>query len=63
MQTGTMRLRELTVRYSLIALIDQAPVIEKILSHLGLPSEIPKPALARAPPPEQADSAALDFGA
>jgi len=59
MQTGTMRLRELTIRH-LIALIDQAPVIEKILRHLGLPSEIPKPALARAPPP--AHSAALEFG-
>ena len=50
-------------RLRLIALIDQAPVIEKILRHLGLPSEIPKPTLARAPPPEHADSAVLDFGA
>jgi hypothetical protein len=50
-------------RLRLIALIDQAPVIEKILRHLGLPSEIPAPALARAPPPEHTDSAVLDFGA
>ena len=49
-------------RLRLIALIDQAPVIEKILRHLGLPSEIPVPTPARAPPPEHADSAALDFG-
>jgi phosphoenolpyruvate carboxylase len=46
----------------LIAVIDHTPVIQKILRHLGLPSEIPVPTAARAPPPEHADSAALDFG-
>ena len=49
-------------RLRLIALIDRAPVIEKILRHLGLPSEIPKPTLARAPPREHVDSAVLDPG-
>jgi hypothetical protein len=50
-------------RLRLIALIDHVPVIQKILGHLGLPSEVPKPAPARAPPPEHTDSAVLDFGA
>jgi hypothetical protein len=49
-------------RLRLIALIDHAPVIEKILRHLGLPSEIPKPTLARAPPREHVNSAVLDPG-
>jgi hypothetical protein len=34
----------------LIALIDQAAVVERILHHLGLPTEVPEPAPARAPP-------------
>ncbi len=34
----------------LIALIDQAAVVARILRHLGLPDEIPPPAPARAPP-------------
>ncbi len=34
----------------LIALIEQAPVIQRILRHLGLPTEIPEPRPARAPP-------------
>ena len=49
-------------RLRLIAVIDHNPVIQKILRHLGLPSEIPVPTPARAPPPEHADSAVLDFG-
>ncbi len=32
--------------------IEQPPVIEKILKHLGLPTEIPKARPARAPPHE-----------
>jgi hypothetical protein len=48
-------------RLRLIAVIDDTPVIQKILRHLGLPSAIPLPTHARAPPPEHADSAALDF--
>lgn len=34
----------------LIALIDQADVIRRILGHLGLPTDVPEPAPARAPP-------------
>lgn len=34
----------------LIALIEQADVIRRILRHLGLPTEVPEPAPARAPP-------------
>ena len=49
-------------RLRLIAVIDHTPVIQKILRHLGLPSEILVPTPARAPPPEHADSSALDFG-
>jgi hypothetical protein len=37
-------------RLRLIALIDQASVIQRILAHLGLPTEIPAPTPARAPP-------------
>ena len=47
-------------RLRLIALIDHVPVIQKILGHLGLPTEVPLPMPARAPPP--AHSAALEFG-
>ena len=39
-------------RMKIVALIDQPPVIEKILKHLGLPTEIPKARPARAPPHE-----------
>jgi hypothetical protein len=44
-------------RLKLIALIDQPAVIEKILSHLGLPTEPPRARPARPPPeePEQLD--------
>ena len=34
----------------LIALTEQANVIQRILRHLGLPAEIPEPRPARAPP-------------
>ncbi len=37
-------------RLRLIALIDQASVIQQILGHLGLPTEIPALTPARAPP-------------
>jgi hypothetical protein len=41
-----------TRRSALIALIDQAAVIDRILRHLGLPAEIPSPRPARSPPTE-----------
>ena len=34
----------------LVALIDQPPVIRRILGHLELPTEIPEPRPARDPP-------------
>ena len=34
----------------MIALIEEASVIERILRHRGLPTEIPEPRPARAPP-------------
>ena len=37
-------------RLRLIALIEEAAVIERILRHLGLPTAIPEPRPARAPP-------------
>ena len=37
-------------RLRLVALIDQAPVIHRILRHLGLPTDVPEPQPARAPP-------------
>jgi hypothetical protein len=37
-------------RLRLIALIEQATVIERILRHVGLPTEVPAPCPARAPP-------------
>jgi hypothetical protein len=37
-------------RLRLVALIDQASVIQRILRHLGLPSDVPEPCPARAPP-------------
>ena len=37
-------------RFRLIALIQQAEVIRRILTHLGLPSEVPRPRPARSPP-------------
>jgi hypothetical protein len=38
-------------RLRLIALIQQAEVIGRILTHLGLPVERPTPRPARSPPP------------
>ncbi len=49
-------------RLRLIALIDHTPAIQKILRHLGLPSEIPAPSPARAPPLMHAHPAAFDRG-
>jgi hypothetical protein len=51
----TMRLGLLTVficggRLRLIALIEEAAVIQRILRHLGVSTEIPAPRPARAPP-------------
>ena len=37
-------------RLRLIALIEHASVIQRIVRHLGLPAEIPEPRPARAPP-------------
>ena len=37
-------------RLRLIALIEQGSVIARVLGHLGLPTEIPPPSPARAPP-------------
>ena len=37
-------------RLRLIALIEHASVIQRILRHLGMPTEIPEPRAARAPP-------------
>jgi hypothetical protein len=37
----------------IIALIDQPPVIKKILEHLGLPTEPPRPKPARPPPGDE----------
>ncbi len=55
-------------RMKIVALIDQPPVIEKILKHLGLPTEIPQARPARAPPHEHefddlddADAVQLDL--
>lgn len=35
-------------RLRLVALIEQAPVVQHILRHLGLPTEVPEPRPARA---------------
>jgi hypothetical protein len=34
----------------LVALIQHASVVQRILRHLGLPTEVPEPRPARAPP-------------
>ena len=39
-------------RLRLVALIEQAAVVRRILRHLGLPAEVPEPRPARAPPPQ-----------
>jgi len=41
-------------RLRLIALIEQRLVIQRILRHLGLPTDLPPPAPARAPPAMEA---------
>jgi hypothetical protein len=45
---GPSVLHEITLR--LVALIEQASVVQRILRHLGLPTEVPEPRPARAPP-------------
>jgi hypothetical protein len=47
-------------RMRLLALIEHAAIVERILRHLGLPTEAPQPRPARAPPgpPEPADETA-----
>jgi uncharacterized protein YbaR (Trm112 family) len=42
-------------RLRLLALIEQASVIQRMLGHLGLPTEVPDPCAARAPPLINAD--------
>jgi hypothetical protein len=37
-------------RLRLVALIDEAAVVRRILRHLGLPTEVPEARPARAPP-------------
>jgi hypothetical protein len=37
-------------RLRLVALIEQASVVQRILRHLGPPTEVPEPRAARAPP-------------
>ena len=39
-------------RLRLIAVIERAAVITRILGHLGLPTEVPLPRPARSPPDE-----------
>jgi hypothetical protein len=52
-------------RLRLIALIKEAAVIDRILRHLGLPTETPAPRPARAPPrlASVPDGAGWDDGA
>ena len=42
-------------RLRLIALLEASAVTERILRHLGLPTEVPDPRPARAPPHDWAD--------
>ena len=49
-------------RLRLIALIDQVSIIQQILRHPGLPSEIPTPTSVRAPPLMNDDPAVFDPG-
>ena len=37
-------------RLRLVALIDETSVIQRILRHLGLPTDVPEPRPARLPP-------------
>jgi hypothetical protein len=46
-----------------VALIEDASVVQRILRHLGLPTEVPEARPARAPPPQRdqsQDAAELD---
>jgi hypothetical protein len=49
-------------RLRLLALIEQAQVVERILRHLGLPTNRPEPRPARAPP-RHADDPLSQLGA
>ena len=56
-------------RLRLVALIEQAAIIARILKHLGVPTDVPDPCAARAPPlpielggTSMDDSSAFDFG-
>jgi hypothetical protein len=46
-------------RLRLIALIERAAVIRRILGHLGLPTEVPLPRPARSPPEAWFDESTL----
>jgi hypothetical protein len=50
-------------RMRVIAALSEAAVVSKVLAHLGLPTTLPQPAPARAPPwfEEDLDQGALDF--
>ena len=39
----------------IIAALSDPPVVAKILAHLGLPTALPQPATARAPPWSEAE--------
>jgi len=43
-------------RLRLIALIDESAVTQRILRHLGLPTEVPEARPARAPPLHDSDA-------
>jgi hypothetical protein len=43
-------------RLRLIALIDESAVTQRILRHLGLPTEVPEARSARAPPLPDSDA-------
>jgi hypothetical protein len=49
-------------RLRLVALIEEAAVVGRILRHLGLPTEIPPPRPARAPPTGEHVSTPEDWG-
>ena len=46
----------------LVATIDQRAVIDRILRHLGLPTDLPVPRPARAPPLDEAARGAASDG-
>ena len=50
-------------RLRLIALIEASAVARRILTHLGLPADVPRPAPARAPPGGEGYAADQPFGA